>query len=102
MRRNPRAPFSLFFERIKTGKIKKDTIPESGEYRQSFLLCLLDKEERKKLEQKDEEFMKTFKNHLHPRNNEQVDVPEAEWKASNSNLKFARSFCLRETYFIDA
>ena len=31
-----------------------------------------------------------------------ADVPEAEWKASESNMKFARSECIRGTYFIDA
>ena len=32
----------------------------------------------------------------------EADVPEAEWISSESNLKFARSRCWRETYFIDA
>ena len=43
--------------------------------------------------------MKTFQNYW---NHEEVDVPEAEWIASESDLKFARSKCWRETYFIDA
>ena len=85
-----------FIERIKNGKINKDTIPVDGEEKESFLLCLLDKEERKKLEQKDGDFMKTF---FYGR---EADVPEAEWKASESNMKFARSKCWRDTYFIDA
>ena len=84
-----------FIGRIKNGEINKDTIPEGGEYKDLFLLCLLDKEERKKLEQKDYDFMKTF---LYSK----ADVPEAEWKASESNMKFARSECERRTYFIDA
>ena len=31
-----------------------------------------------------------------------ADVPEAEWKASESNQKFSKSVCSRELYFIDA
>ena len=85
--------------RIKNGEINKDTIPEPGEYKRLFLLCLLDKEERKKLEQKEKDFMETFYDHL---NGREADVPEAEWKASESNMKFAKSFCWRRTYFIDA
>ena len=86
-----------FIGRIKNGEINKDTIPEDGEYKNLFLLCLLDKEERKKLEQKDYDFMETFW-----WNDGKADVPEAEWKASESNMKFAKSKCLRTTYFIDA
>ena len=89
-------------ERIKNGEINKDTIPECGdfkvEFKESFLLCLLDKEERKKLEEKDFDFMETF----YGNENGTADVPEAEWKASESNQKFSRSRCYRTTYFIDA
>ena len=85
-------------KRIKNGEINKDTIPEDGERNQAFLLCLLDKEERKKLEQKDFDFMETF----YRNSSGEADVPEAEWKASESNLKFSYSYCGRETYFIDA
>ena len=88
-----------FIGRIKNGEINKDTISENGEYKNLFLLCLLDKEERKKLEQKDYDFMETFTDHVH---GGEADVPEAEWKASESNMKFARSECWRRTYFIDA
>ena len=88
-----------FIGRIKNGEINKDTIPEDGDKKLTFLLCLLDKEERKKLEQKDEDFMKTFLGHLIGR---RADVPEAEWIASESNMKFARSDCQRWTYFIEA
>ena len=105
-----------FIGRIKNGEINKDTFPKGGEYKRLFLLCLLDKEERKKLEQKDNDFMETFlgvrawgqglgsglrvgKYIIGP---VEVDVPEAEWKASESNMKFAESRCWRKTYFIDA
>ena len=84
-----------FTERIKNGEINKDTIPENGECSETFSICLLDKEERKKLEQKDYDFMETFWY-------SEADVPEAEWKASESNMKFAKSVSFRETYFIDA
>ena len=90
-----------FIEKIKNGKMNKDTIPKHylGDYRKTFLLCLLDEEESKKLEQKDETFMKIFSEHNFGR---EADVPETEWKASDSNMKFAKSSCSRKTYFIDA
>ena len=89
-----------FIGRIKNGEINKDTIPENGDREYTFLLCLLDEEERKKLEQKDYDFMETFFDHGYE--GREADVPEAEWKASESNMKFARSYCRRATYFIDA
>ena len=87
-----------FIENIKNGKINKETIPEQ-DLKNTFLLCLLDKEERKKLDQKDYDFTKTFNVHYFGR---EPDVPEAEWIASESNMKFARSACRRRTYVIDA
>ena len=87
-----------FIGRIKNGEINKDTIPEDGEWSDTFLLCLLDKEERKKLERKEKDFMATFYWHKDGK----ADVPEAEWIASESNMKFARSVCRRRTYFIEA
>ena len=88
----------IFIEKIKNGQINKGTIPEDGDRNETFLLCLLDKEERKKLEQKDEDLMKTFYYNWCGK----ADVPEAEWKASESNMKFAKSWCYRSTFFIDA
>ena len=41
-----------FIGRIKNGKINKDTIPNDVEDRKTFLLCLLDKEEKKNLNEK--------------------------------------------------
>ena len=87
-----------FIERIKNGEINKDTIPERGERKGSFLLCLLDKEERKKLEQKNEAFLQTF--NLHDIG--KADVREKDWKLSESNSKFSRSNCRRLTFFIEA
>ena len=85
-----------FIENIQNGEINR-----CEDFNITFLLCLLDKEERKKLERKDEDFMETFFDHSYGGLKE-VDVPEAEWIASESNMKFARSRCLRKTYFIDA
>ena len=86
-----------FIERIKIGEFDEDTIPRfRRELKYSFLLCLLNKEERKKLEQKDKNFMKSFFD------GREADVPEAEWNASESNLKFSKTVCHRITYFLDA
>ena len=99
-----------FIERIKNGEINKDTIQEDGDFtfKRSFLLCLLDNEERKKLEQKNEDFIETFNLYGYIRLDgnigleREADVPEAEWNASESNLKFSKSICSRETHFVDA
>ena len=80
---------------IKNGKMNKRTIPRNDG--KKFLLRLLNTEERKKLEQQDEVYMKTFLNHEVGR----ADVPAIEWNKSESNLKFALSYCERRTYFID-
>ena len=84
-----------FIERIKNGEINKNTTPE---VKNSFLLRLLDEEERKKLEHKDEDFLRTF---TWNGTGIGADVPEAEWNASESNLKFSKSDCYRGTHFID-
>ena len=79
--------------------VKEYSDEYSRDYNETFLLCLLDKEERQKLERKEKDFMKTFWEGNFGR---EVDVPEAEWKLSEYNMKFARSSCLRRTYFIEA
>ena len=92
-----------FIENIKNGKMNKAVIPEDGDFQETFLLCLIDKEERKKLEQKDYDFMKTFSwNSTVSAGRGEADVPETELEASESNMKFARSYCYRWTYFIEA
>ena len=95
-----------FIEKIKNGEINKYTILDktgntslTGDVSDTFLLCLLDKDERKKLAQKDKAYMTTYVNHLLGRD---VDVPEDEWKASDSKMKFAKFECRRWTYFIDS
>ena len=75
------------------GQIRKGKFLVGEDYNPSFMLCLLDAEERKKLEEKDEDFMKTFFD-------AEADVPEAEWKESESNMKFANFSCTRRTYSI--
>ena len=88
-----------FLGEVKDGKLNNHTIPEIGDICNTFLLCLLDKEERKKLEQRDETFMETFEWDML---GGEADVPEAEWKASASDMKFSKSLCWRATYFIEA
>ena len=86
-----------FIQYIKAGLINDYRLP-NGDRSRTFLLCLLDEDQRKKLEQKDYDFMETF--FLNYKG--EADVLEAEWKASESNMKFTKSDCLRETYFINA
>ena len=87
-----------FMRKIKNHKMNKDSIPFDGDFKESFLLCLLDKEERKRLEQKDEAFLETF--NLYDIG--KADVREKDWKESESNSKFSRSNCRRLTFFIEA
>ena len=88
-----------FIGNIKTGEMNRNTFPTGEDHRNLFLLCLLDKKERSKLEQKNEAFIRTFT--CYPSSLFPVDVPEAEWKASESNLKFSKSNCYRDTFIID-
>ena len=82
-----------FIQQIKTGKYM---VRHGQDDSVSFLLSLLNKEERKKLEQKDDAFLQSF-NWNYRR---EVDVPAIEWAASESNLKFSRSICVRKTHMI--
>ena len=87
-----------FVSRIKNGKMIE------AEYKESYLLRLLNKEERRKLDEKDQAFHNTFYgNHmmlpLSWLNN--VDVPEREWKMTEyKHLKFSRSKSSRITAVI--
>ena len=72
-------------------------------YKESYLLRLLNKEERRKLDDGDQAFFNTFYgNHIMPLswlNN--VDVPEREWKKTKyKHLKFSRSKSSRITSVI--
>ena len=85
-----------FIQRIKNGEITKEIFPEGDDKKTSYLLCLLDKEERRKLDRKDQKFFETFFTGT------DADVPEDEWKKTEfKHLKFSRSFASRKTYFID-
>ena len=85
-----------FIRRIQNGKITKESISLDGEEKWTFLLCLLDKKQRSKLEMKDRDFLKTFGHGNY------ADVPEEEWNQSEyKHLKFSRSEALRRTYCID-
>ena len=90
-----------FIKKIKNGEMNEN------ESKLTFLLCSLDPEDRKKLDQKDLDFLYTFSVtstvYLYRRGAPVgADVGEAEWNASESNTKFAKSECRRYTYFIDA
>ena len=78
--------------------IKHGRLPEEFSYASKFLICLLDTKDRKRLDQKDEEFMETFAWNF----NGKADVPKAEWESSESNLKYSKSWCIRSTYLIEA
>ena len=89
-----------FFSRIKNGEVSKEAIPDMKE---SFLLCLLDKEELKKLERKDEHFLNTFGRTLWEHiSGKTPDVDEEEWKESEyQHLKFSKSEAYRVTTFVE-
>ena len=85
-----------FVKRIRIGEITKESIPEDGEYKSSNILCLLDNEERKKLDMKDPDYLETF---IHGEN---ADVSEEDWKTTEyKHLKFSKSIAFRRTYVID-
>ena len=75
-----------------------------AEYKESYLLRLLNKEERRKLDEKDQAFYNTFYgNHMMlPLSMlNKVDVPEREWKKTEyKHLKFSRSKSSRITAVI--
>ena len=65
-----------FVSQIKHGEVDKSNFFKENNWIETFMLCLLDKEERQKLERRDSDFMKTFTFGM------KADVPEEEWKAS--------------------
>ena len=82
--------------RIKNGQMIE------ADYKESYLLCLLNKEERRKLDNKDQDFLNTFYgNHMPLSFQKNVDVPEGEWKKTKyKHLKFSRSKSSRITSVI--
>ena len=86
-----------FVTNVQHGEITKKTISDEN-WNSFFLIRLLDTKDRKKLDQKDQEFMETFEYNIVGK----ADVPKEEWDLSESNLKFSQSFCSRLTLFIEA
>ena len=85
-----------FIRRIKKGKITQQSIPDRGEEKVSHLFRLLDKEERRKLDMKDQDFLHTF------RDRNDADVPEGHWKNTDyKHLKFSYSWAYRRTTFVN-
>ena len=93
-------------EKMKNGEITKATVStepfiEKGNYKESHLLCLLDKDERRKMDTKDENFRRTFDEHF-DETSSYADVPDEEWqKTEFKNLKYSKSTSSRHTQFID-
>lgn len=84
-----------FIRQIKNGEISKKPTFRLEEGKDLFLLCLLDKKERRKLLKNDQDFLRTFEQ-SHP------DVPDEEWKKSKyKHLKFSQSIAFRKTFFVD-
>merc|ERR1719394_1571352 len=85
----------VFYRRIKCGEITKEMIPDvDGESKVLRLFCLLDKDERKKLDRKERSFYETFYSSI-------PDVPPSKWRKTESkHLKFASYVARRRTAFI--
>ena len=92
-----------FIKKIKNGELTKATITEYGEESELVhLLCLLNKEERRKMETNEKDYTKTFwANWGHekwPFGN-LADVPKHE-KTEYKHLKYSKSLASRKTYVI--
>lgn len=94
-----------FIRRIKNGEIEKETCPE-GEMKKTHSLCLLDKDQRRKLDRKDQDFLRTFEwGHISilPDRIGLADVTVEEWKKTEyKHLKFSKSSAWRRTIFVQA
>ena len=98
---NERADLSLgedletLISRIKNGNLTKETIPD-GESKELVQLCLLDKEQRRKMDEKNRDFFETFRYSWSP------DVPKEEWQETDyKHLKFSKSLVTRKTEFLE-
>ena len=80
-----------FFEDIQLGK---ELTKDDGQYVYSYFLPKLTEEELDLIERKDKDFMYTFYRQM------TADVSKADMEASESNSKFVRGHCQRETYTI--
>ena len=86
-----------FIRRIKRGELAEKDIAERGEEKVSHLFRLLKKEERRKLNTKDEDLLYTF------RDRNDADVPDKEWeKTEYKHLKFSYSWAYRRTTFVNS
>ena len=83
-----------FVTNMKHGKMTEEALPFASE---TFLIRLLNANDRKRLDQKDKGFMETFFHNSFGG----ADVPKKEWESSESNLKFSQSFCWRWTYCLE-
>ena len=83
-----------FVTNMKHGEMTEEALPFASE---TFLIRLLNANDRKRLDQKDKGFMETFFHNSFGG----ADVPKKEWESSESNLKFSQSFCWRWTYCLE-
>ena len=84
------------YSRIKNGEMTEERFSGDGEHKFSKLLCLLNEDERRKLERKDKDFLRTFAYNYF------ADVQPNEWKNTEfEHLKFSKSLADRRTAFID-
>ena len=86
-----------YIQRVVNGEITREMIPKHGELKGNFLICLLDKKERWKLDRKNEKFLISFWDN----ESGEADIPLEEWNKSKSNLKFSSSVSWRATYLIE-
>ena len=86
-----------FTRRIKNCQINEATIPDNGDRNDVRLLCLLDVEERRKLEAYDLDYIRTFQ-----WGDEYGIVTHPDAETEYKDLKFAMSQAWRGTFIIDA
>ena len=86
-----------FIRRIKNCQVNETTVPDNGDRNGVRLLCLLDVEERRKLEAEDPDYIRTFESGDISGIADDPDT-ETEYK----DLKFAMSQAWRRTFIIDA
>ena len=86
-------------KRILNKEMTRELIPERGELKGHFLICLLDEIESLRLESQDKEYLTTYWDD--ERGGPYIFFPLGEWNKSKSDLKFAKSVSWRATYVID-
>ena len=86
-----------FIRRIKNCQVNEKTIPDNGDRNGVRLLCLLDFEERRKLESNVPDFIRSF---------EWGDISgiadDPDVETENKDMKYAMSQAWRRTFIIDA